>query len=206
MAPPARLNRTRGTAWARARRPTISDDRVMTYTWYGRATTVTWRPMVETICPIQRRRKSRESRSGLVSRARPRRAAVARRGGRAVSMETRQYGRVASDGLVDEGALERWLGDQLPGAGRPLEVERITTGHSNEVFEVRRAGHRWILRRPPRVPLSPTAHDMMREFRVLSALEGTGVPHPRPLVACADAALLAAPWSMMEPVDALVLL
>ena len=107
--------------------------------------------------------------------------------------------------LVDVPALELWLGDQLPGAGEPLEVERITTGHSNEVFEVRRGGHRWILRRPPRVPLSPTAHDMMREFRVLTALEGTTVPHPRPLVACPDPEVIGAPFYLMEPVDGFVL-
>src|SRR5438309_735557 len=109
------------------------------------------------------------------------------------------------DTLVDPAALERWLGDRLPGAGERLEVTRITTGHSNEVFEVRRGTHRWILRRPPKVPLSPTAHDMMREFRVLSALEGTAVPHPKPLVACDDVDVIGARFYLMEPVDAFVI-
>src|SRR5438552_9182414 len=107
--------------------------------------------------------------------------------------------------LVNVTALEEWLGDRLPGRGHAIEVERITTGHSNEVFRVTRGDHTWILRRPPRVPLSPTAHDMMREFRVLSALEGTAVPHPKPLAACDDAAVIGAPFYLMEPVDGFVI-
>src|SRR5213594_5076467 len=71
--------------------------------------------------------------------------------------------------LCDPARLGPWLDAQdlevsLEG-GRPLTVERITTGHSNETFLVRRGGSAWILRRPPRVPLAPTAHDMVREAR-----------------------------------------
>jgi aminoglycoside phosphotransferase (APT) family kinase protein len=105
------------------------------------------------------------------------------------------------EGLLDVARLERWLGDRLPGAGEPLDVKRITTGASNEMFELRRGGQVWVLRRPPRHPLSPTAHDMAREFRVLSALEGSQVPHARPLALCADRDVIGVPFYLMERIE-----
>ena len=50
--------------------------------------------------------------------------------------------------LIDPERLAGWLDDHLPGAGAPLGVERITSGASNEVFVLRRAGAEWVLRRP----------------------------------------------------------
>jgi aminoglycoside phosphotransferase (APT) family kinase protein len=89
--------------------------------------------------------------------------------------------------------------------GAPVEVERITTGHSNEVFRVTRGELVVILRRPPRTPLSPTAHDMAREFRVLQAFFGNAsVPVPQPLGLCADPDVLGAPFYVMAPVDGVV--
>src|SRR5438105_7652684 len=55
---------------------------------------------------------------------------------------------------VDE--IDGWLGNRLEGSG-PTSVRRVTTGHSNEMFEVSRGGARWMLRRPPRVLNAPTA-------------------------------------------------
>src|SRR5262245_49584069 len=75
--------------------------------------------------------------------------------------------------LCDPARLAPWLDAQGLAPGAPLVVERITTGHSNETFRVRRGSAEWILRRPPRVPLAPTAHDMVREARLLRALGGT---------------------------------
>ncbi|HAT46871.1 MAG TPA: hypothetical protein DCS90_17355, partial [Ktedonobacter sp.] len=63
----------------------------------------------------------------------------------------------------------------------PLEVERISGGHSNETFYIQRGSQQWVLRRPPRGPLLPTAHDVLREYRVLKALNTTTVPTPRVL-------------------------
>jgi len=81
--------------------------------------------------------------------------------------------------LVDPDRLAAWMDTQKLAAGAPIAVQRITTGHSNEVFRVTRGGRAFVLRRPPRTPLSPTAHDMAREFRVLRGLAGTEVPAPR---------------------------
>jgi aminoglycoside phosphotransferase (APT) family kinase protein len=90
--------------------------------------------------------------------------------------------------------------------GAPLNVERITTGHSNEVFSVERGELRLALRRPPRTPLSPTAHDMAREFRVLNAFasHGKDVPVPRTVALCTDVDVCGAPFYLMEMVDGVV--
>jgi aminoglycoside phosphotransferase (APT) family kinase protein len=62
-----------------------------------------------------------------------------------------------------------------------------------------------VLRRPPRTPLSPTAHDMAREFRVLSAFYGRSpVPVPRPIALCTDADVIGAPFYLMAPIDGVV--
>jgi aminoglycoside phosphotransferase (APT) family kinase protein len=86
-----------------------------------------------------------------------------------------------------------------------LTVERITTGHSNEVFRIERGGDTFVLRRPPRTPLSPTAHDMAREFRLLDAFYGRAtVPVPRPIALCTDREVIGAPFYLMHPIDGVV--
>ena len=80
-------------------------------------------------------------------------------------------------------------------------MERHRAGHSNETFFVRRGGHRWVLRRPPRGAFLPTAHDVMREHRVLSALADTPVRAPRPALACPDGSVIGAPFYVMEHVE-----
>ena len=62
-----------------------------------------------------------------------------------------------------------------------------------------------MLRRPPLGHVLPTAHDMAREYRVLSALRGTDIPVPAPLAICADPEVIGAPFYLMEYVDGLVL-
>jgi aminoglycoside phosphotransferase (APT) family kinase protein len=107
---------------------------------------------------------------------------------------------------VDEVALGRYLAERLPSpqAQTQLVVERIRGGHSNETFYVSRAADQWVLRRPPRGPLLPTAHDVLREFRVLVALIDTNVPVPRPLLACEDLSIIGAPFYLMERVPGIV--
>ncbi|ONH55596.1 phosphotransferase [Frankia sp. CcI49] len=107
--------------------------------------------------------------------------------------------------LVDADVLTEWVGDRLPGVGQSLVVERMgqATGIGNALFFVRRAGHEWVLRRPSAVVNAPGASDMEREWRILSALEGTAVPHPRPLLLCTDPAPLGAPFLVMDKVDGL---
>jgi aminoglycoside phosphotransferase (APT) family kinase protein len=106
--------------------------------------------------------------------------------------------------LVDPEALERFLDRRLPGPGR-VEVERHMAGHSNETFFVRRSEEEWVLRRPPRGAFLPTAHDVVREYRVLSALARTGVRAPRPVLACEDQSVIGAPFYLMERVRGFVI-
>jgi len=111
--------------------------------------------------------------------------------------------------LVDEEALRRYLAEKLPGPqtpDSPLLVERIRGGHSNETFYITRGEEQWVLRRPPRGPLLPTAHDVGREYRVLSALAAhTSVPVPHPILFCDDTSVIGAPFYLMERIPGVVI-
>ena len=93
--------------------------------------------------------------------------------------------------------LERFL-DTREIASGPIMVERIGEGHSNVTFLIRRGDERVVLRRPPRPPLPPSAHDVLREARLLRALEGTPVRVPRVIATCDDESVLGAPFYLME--------
>ena len=99
--------------------------------------------------------------------------------------------------LVVREPLEAFLDRHGIGAGR-LEAERIGEGHSNFTFLVSRGGARVVLRRPPRPPLPPSAHDVLREARLLRALESTDVRVPRVLAVGEDESVLGVPFYVME--------
>lgn len=107
--------------------------------------------------------------------------------------------------LINEAHLRLYLVQHFPGQDIPLELERISGGHSNETFFVRRGTQEWVLRRPPRGPLLPTAHDVLREYRILQALNTTNIPAPRVLLACDDSAVIGAPFYLMERVPGVVI-
>ena len=106
--------------------------------------------------------------------------------------------------LIVRDPLERFLDAHGLGEG-PLEAERIGEGHSNVTFLVRRGGERIVLRRPPRPPLPPSAHDVLREARLLTALVDTPVRAPRVLAVCADEGVLGVPFYVMEEVKGTVI-
>ena len=82
-----------------------------------------------------------------------------------------------------------------------LGCRRIGQGQSNLTFLLELSGGRSVvLRRPPEGPLPPSAHDVLREHRVISALWSSDVPVPRPLLACDDPAPIGAPFYVMEHV------
>jgi aminoglycoside phosphotransferase (APT) family kinase protein len=102
--------------------------------------------------------------------------------------------------LVDEAAVRLFLSEKL-GEDRPVRAERIIAGKSNETFYLYWGDEKWVLRRPPVGPLPPGAHDIMREYRVLSALGGKGARAPRTLVGCNDESVIGAPFYVMEYID-----
>jgi aminoglycoside phosphotransferase (APT) family kinase protein len=95
--------------------------------------------------------------------------------------------------------LLAFLDDQGLGEGEP-EIEPIGDGHSNVTYAITRGDVSFVLRRPPRGPLPPSAHDVLREARVLKALEGRARV-PRVLATCADPELIGAPFYVMERVE-----
>ncbi|MFC9608939.1 phosphotransferase family protein [Streptomyces niveus] len=80
----------------------------------------------------------------------------------------------------------------------PLSARLIEGGRSNLTYAVTDGTHDWVVRRPPLGHVLATAHDMKREFRVISALHPTAVPVPGPLLLCEDPEVLGAPFYVME--------
>lgn len=97
--------------------------------------------------------------------------------------------------------LGRWLATNIPGADEHVEATLIPGGKSNLTYAVADSDQAWIVRRPPLGHVLTTAHDMAREYRVMTALYQTDVPVPRTFGLCADDSVLGAPFYVMERVE-----
>lgn len=107
---------------------------------------------------------------------------------------------------VDFSAISEWIGGLGIGAVSPLTFERVGNGQSNLTYAVSDAGgSRWVLRRPPLGHLLASAHDVVREYRILTALQNTGVPVPKMIALTEDAAVSDVPLVLMSYVDGVVL-
>jgi aminoglycoside phosphotransferase (APT) family kinase protein len=103
--------------------------------------------------------------------------------------------------------VARWLASLGVPVREPLEFALVPGGRSNLTYRLTdRAGHRWILRRPPLSSLHASAHDVLREYRIMAALRPTPVPVPEMVGRCADPAILGAPFFVMRFVDGTVLI
>ncbi|MFT3863950.1 MAG: phosphotransferase family protein [Solirubrobacterales bacterium] len=112
----------------------------------------------------------------------------------------REDGRTAAtvDGIEPAGMGE-WFAAHVPAARGPLSYERIAGGHSNLTYRVTDAdGREWALRRPPLGRRLSSAHEMGREYKVVSALGGTPVPVAPILGLCEDEAVNGAPFYVMD--------
>jgi aminoglycoside phosphotransferase (APT) family kinase protein len=95
--------------------------------------------------------------------------------------------------------LARWLNaNGVAEAGYLPSAHLIAGGRSNLTYRLEfpapQGSTRLVLRRPPLGHVLPTAHDMSREYRVLSALHGTAIPVARPVVFCSDTDVIGAPF------------
>lgn len=103
---------------------------------------------------------------------------------------------------LDLGHLRAHLDAQRPGmvAGE-LTADVVEGGRSNLTYVVGDGRSRWVVRRPPLGHVLPTAHDMTREFRVISGLRDTAVPVPEALLLCEDADVVGAQFYVMSFVE-----
>jgi len=107
------------------------------------------------------------------------------------------------DGL-DRPALERFFAEHVPGYTGALSVELVPGGRSNLTYILTSGARRWVLRRPPLAGLTPSAHDVGREYQVTAALGGSAVPVAR-AVALAGPDVFGVPFSVVEFVDGQVI-
>ncbi len=106
---------------------------------------------------------------------------------------------------VDLARLRVYFAEHVPGAtGGELTAELIAGGRSNLTYSISDGEQTWVLRRPPLGHVLPTAHDMAREYRVMSALAGTGVPVPRTYALCEDLEVNDAPFYVMDKVEGII--
>jgi aminoglycoside phosphotransferase (APT) family kinase protein len=102
---------------------------------------------------------------------------------------------------LDPVSLRSYLDRSVPGlVTGPLAVSRIEGGRSNLTYEVSDGVNSWIVRRPPLGHVLSTAHDMGREFTVMSALAPSAVPVPATITLCEDESVIGAPFYVMENV------
>ncbi len=103
---------------------------------------------------------------------------------------------------VDVDSVTAWLTEQGCGYRAPLQFEILQGGHSNFTYRVQDGdGRAFVLRRPPLGELLPSAHDMEREFKVISALWPTPVPVPEPIAYCGDTTVTGARFYCMGAID-----
>ncbi|MEU4812770.1 phosphotransferase family protein [Nocardia fluminea] len=105
---------------------------------------------------------------------------------------------------MDIAALEQFLRGQAVEVRGELRVELISGGRSNLTFSAADDVSRWVVRRPPVAGLTPSAHDMAREYTVTSALQASAVPVARTVAFDAAGSALGAPMTVVEFVDGTV--
>ena len=119
-------------------------------------------------------------------------------------MATSDHSITVRDGEeLNVASLDRYLRERLtesegldPAAS--LVIEQFPGGHSNLTYLIRYDAQEFVLRRPPLGPVAPTAHDMPREFKLLSVIEPHFPLAPRPILLCEDISIIGTPFFLME--------
>jgi aminoglycoside phosphotransferase (APT) family kinase protein len=108
---------------------------------------------------------------------------------------------VAAAEPFDVAALDGYLRDAIAGYSGKLQVDRFSGGQSNPTFLLHAGGVKYVLRKKPEGQLLPSAHAVEREYRVMSALRGSGVPVPPTRCLCEDPAVIGTPFFVMAHVE-----
>ena len=115
-----------------------------------------------------------------------------------------QAGPIRSGEALDLQRLEDWLQPHIPMQGS-LSINQFPSGHSNLTYLIEVGGQEFVLRRPPFGNQVKSAHDMGREYRVLSKLSEVYAPAPRPYVFCEDKDIIGDEFYVMERRQGIVL-
>jgi len=105
----------------------------------------------------------------------------------------------------DETALADHLAKQLPDFEGPLALRQFEGGQSNPTFLIEAGDRRYVLRKQPPGQLLRSAHQVDREYRVISALAGSEVPVPKTYLLCEDRSVIGTPFYLMEWVEGRVI-
>lgn len=106
---------------------------------------------------------------------------------------------------LDAARLEGFLRQAIPGLEGELEISQFPSGYSNLTYFLRLGGREMVLRRPPHGTKAKSAHDMGREYRILSALHPVFPYCPLPLAYCEDPAVIGCPFYVMERLQGIIL-
>jgi aminoglycoside phosphotransferase (APT) family kinase protein len=108
---------------------------------------------------------------------------------------------VAESHRFDEAALERWMIANVAGYAGPLEVQQFKGGQSNPTYQLITPGKKYVLRRKPPGKLLPSAHAVDREYKVITALGGTGFPVAKTYGLCTDDGVIGTWFYIMDMVE-----
>ncbi len=100
--------------------------------------------------------------------------------------------------------LQQWLATRL-GPIEELTVIPVASGFSNNNYAIDCGGHRWLLRKPPLLTSHQSAHNVLREYRILEALQSTSVRVPKTVISCDDCSVIGAPFFIMDRVNGVVI-
>jgi aminoglycoside phosphotransferase (APT) family kinase protein len=108
---------------------------------------------------------------------------------------------VRANHRFDEASLEKYLANKLPGFRGPLEVVQFAGGQSNPTFMLRAGDARYVMRKKPAGELLQSAHQVEREYRIITALKDTDLPVPRTHLMCNDSSVIGTPFFVMDYIE-----
>lgn len=112
--------------------------------------------------------------------------------------DNRELGRPSEALQIDQSSLDAYLGVQIPGYAGGGDIQQFLGGQSNPTYLIEDESGSYVLRKKPPGKLLPSAHAVDREYRVISALAGTGVPVPRARILCEDDNVIGQSFYVMD--------